>query len=95
VYEKGSYLRTYVNGQLDREQQTPELAAISRGPLVIGRESFAPTTAKTYWWRGALHDVCVFTYALNAGEVKALYSGTAPTAVAPASAALPALVSQR
>ena len=81
VYEKGRYIRTYVNGQLDRDLETPEIAAISRGPLVIGRESLGPTNLKTYWWLGALRDVCVFTYALNADEVSALYSATTPTAL--------------
>lgn len=80
VYEKGRCLRTYVNGQLDREFETPEIAAISKGPLVIGRESFA-NSSRTYWWLGALRDVCVITYALSPDEVKALYSGTTPTAL--------------
>ncbi len=84
VYEKGRYIRTYVNGRLDRDLKTAEIAAISKGPLVIGRESFAPISSKTYWWLGALRDVCVFTYALNADEVKALSSGATPAALAAA-----------
>ena len=41
VYDKGKAIRTYVNGKLDRELATTEVAGISTGALMLGRESYS------------------------------------------------------
>ena len=41
VYSKGQFIRTYVNGNLDRELTTTEVLGASNGTFKIGRESYS------------------------------------------------------
>jgi hypothetical protein len=71
VYEKGKALRTYVNGKLDRELATAEVAGISTGALMLGRE--APAGA--YWWNGLMDDVRIYNKALTSEEIQKVMQG--------------------
>ncbi len=68
VYNKGQYIRTYVNGKLDRELGTSEVAGISTGTFKLGRESYT----SAYWWLGALDDVRVYNRVLDVDEIAQL-----------------------
>ncbi len=65
VYNKGQHIRTYVNGKLDRELGTSEVAGISTGTFKLGRESYS----SAYWWLGALDDVRVYNRVLSKEEI--------------------------
>jgi len=71
VYDKGTTIRTYVNGVLDREMATAEVAGVSAGPLILGRESYA----NAYWWFGSMDDVRVYNEALTAEEIQTAMRG--------------------
>jgi hypothetical protein len=71
VYDKGSAIRTYVNGVLDRAMATTDVAGIAAGPLVLGRESYS----NACWWSGLIDDVRVYNKALTADEVQAVMRG--------------------
>ncbi|MCL5281807.1 MAG: hypothetical protein M1376_18065, partial [Planctomycetes bacterium] len=71
VYEKGKAIRTYVNGKLDRELATAEVAGLSTGALMLGRE--APAGA--YWWNGLMDDVRVYNKALTSEEIQKVMQG--------------------
>jgi hypothetical protein len=64
----GQYIRTFVNGQLDRELITKEAMGLSAGTFEIGHEPFAPL----YWWNGLMDDIRVYNRALSATEVAGL-----------------------
>jgi hypothetical protein len=87
-----THLRTYKDGVLitDNAQLSgspdPEPATLKFGKHAQDEAFFT----------GTVDEVCVFAYALNGEEVKALYSGKEPTAIAASSASSqPVLVSQR
>ncbi|MGE5297107.1 MAG: LamG-like jellyroll fold domain-containing protein [Solirubrobacterales bacterium] len=67
----------YVDGVLDRVSRTPGRMTPDDEPVLIGENSAGP--ARGRFWNGWIDDVRVFRYALDANEVKALYSGTEPT----------------
>jgi len=71
VYDKGTAIRTYVNGVLDREMATTEVAGLAAGPLMLGRESYS----NAYWWSGLMDDVRVYNKALTADEIQAAMRG--------------------
>ncbi len=66
VYAKGQFIRTYVFGNLDREQVTTTVLGTSTGSFKLGRETFG--TGGT-WWLGALDDVRVYNKALSQEEL--------------------------
>ena len=66
VYERGRCVRTYVNGKLDRELETFDIACISLGPLLLGRELCCGAN----WWLGLLDDVRLYGKALKADEIE-------------------------
>jgi len=68
VYSEGQYIRTYVNGVLDRELATAELLGTSTGTFKLGREPFSDA----YYWLGLMHDVRVYNRALTQEEILAL-----------------------
>jgi hypothetical protein len=71
VYDKGDYLRTYVNGKLDRDIETSAVAGISTGPLLIGRESYSVINL----WLGLLDDVRVYNRVLAEDEIGRIMQG--------------------
>jgi len=64
VYSEGNYIRTYVNGVLDRELVTTEILGTSTGAFMLGRE---PTGAN--YFNGQMDDVRIYNRALTAPEV--------------------------
>jgi hypothetical protein len=78
TYCKGGYIRTYLNGKLDRELATPSILAPSTGTLKIGREPFS----ELYWFKGLMDDLQIYNYPLSEAEVAELYSGEGPPMVA-------------
>ena len=79
VYDKGKALRTYVNGKLDRELATTEVAGISTGALMLGRESYS----SAYYWLGLMDDVRVYNKALTEPEIQKVMQGDPLLAWAP------------
>jgi hypothetical protein len=71
VYEKGKGLRTYLDGRLDRTLTTAEVAGLSTGPLMIGREAHTASN----WWAGLLDDVRVYAKALEENEIRKIMQG--------------------
>ena len=78
----GQTLKAYKDGVL-----------ISENPHASGRPAHESATLKLGknavdegYFAGTIDDVCIFTYALNADEVRALYSGKEPTAIVAGSA---------
>jgi len=65
VYSQGQYIRTYLNGELDRELLTTEVLGSSTGTLKLGCE---PATGGLFWM-GTLDDVRVYSRALDAEEI--------------------------
>jgi len=61
------YIRTYVNGELDRELLTTEALGASPGPLMIGCEPF---NTGSYNFNGVMDEVCVYDKALSAAEAR-------------------------
>lgn len=88
----GRSLKAYTDGVL-----------VTENSRASGRPAHEPATLKIGrhavdegYFAGTVDNVCIFTYALSADEVKALYSGKEPTAIAAGSApSVPGLVSQR
>jgi hypothetical protein len=66
--DQGNYIRTYVNGKLDRELVTTALLKLSAGPLRLGREPFSQGS----FFSGKLDDVRVYNYALSPAEIMSL-----------------------
>jgi len=71
VYSPGEYIRTYINGELDRELVTTELLGSSTGTFKLGREPFS----SLYFWLGAMDDVRVYSAALTADQVAEVMRG--------------------
>ncbi|MBN2139359.1 MAG: hypothetical protein JW720_16265 [Sedimentisphaerales bacterium] len=65
VYESGDSIRTYVDGNPDRQMPVSAALAASSGKLIIGREPFM----SDYFFGGDLDDVRIFKYALSHGEL--------------------------
>ena len=76
VYNKGKSIRTYINGKLDRELVTTEVAGISNGAFMLGRESYS----NAYWWLGLMDDVRVYNKALTDEEIQKVMQGDPATA---------------
>jgi len=66
VYSEGGYLRTYVNGVLDRELITTAVLGTSTGTLKIGCE---PYTTTANFFNGIIDDLRIYNKALSAGEI--------------------------
>ncbi len=66
--DQGNYIRTYVNGKLDRELVTTAVLGLSAGPLRLGRE---PQSIGSFF-SGKLDDVRVYNYALSPAEIMSL-----------------------
>jgi hypothetical protein len=68
----------YVDGVLDNTKRVSGKIPTDDEPVCIGENSMYGGRL----WDGWIDEVCIFTYALNADEIKALSSGTAPNALA-------------
>jgi len=66
--DQGNYIRTYINGKLDRELVTTALLGLSAGPLRLGREP----SGQSSFFSGKLDDVRVYNYALSPAEIMSL-----------------------
>lgn len=69
VYFQGNYIRTYVNGDLDRPMSTASVLGSTSGDLILGRESFDTL----YFFDGLLDDVRIYDRAMSGAEIGALY----------------------
>ena len=69
------YIRTYVNGVLDRELITTEVLGASPGTLYIGCE---PYNTGSNNFNGVMDEVRIYDYALSLGEVGWLAGRTLP-----------------
>jgi len=65
VYSEGDYIRTYVDGILDREMATTAVLGSSTGNLTIGREAFSESN----YFNGMIDDVHVYSDALTQGQI--------------------------
>jgi hypothetical protein len=75
----GESLKAYRDGVLISDNADPSGDADSEtATLKFGRHA----TAEDAFFAGAIDEVCVFAYALDANDVKALSSGTEPSAIA-------------
>ncbi len=74
TYCQGGSIKTYVNGKLDRELETPNILAPSAGTLKIGREPFDDN----YLFNGLMDDLSIYNYALSDADVADIYSGKTP-----------------
>ncbi len=63
------YIRTYINGELDRELETTDALGASPGPLMIGCEPFS---TGQYNFNGFMDDIRVYNEALSEAEVRYL-----------------------
>ncbi len=66
------YIRTYVNGNLDRQLFTTEELGASRGALMIGCEPFS---TGQYNFNGVMDDVRLYSKALTQDEIKETMRG--------------------
>jgi hypothetical protein len=83
VYSQADgYIRTYVNGVLDREMTTTAVLGASPGPFRIGCEPF---TTGSYNFNGTMDDVRVYSTALTEDEIADAMAGAGgyPYAVTP------------
>jgi hypothetical protein len=73
VYSEGNYIRTYVNGVLDRALTTTAVLGTSTGTLKIGCE---PYTTTANFFNGIIDDLRIYNKALSAGEIAYLADET-------------------
>ena len=66
IYSQGNYIRTYVNGVLDREMITTAILGTSTGSLKIGCEPFTPTSGL---FNGLVDEVQIYKTALSPSQV--------------------------
>jgi beta-lactamase regulating signal transducer with metallopeptidase domain len=69
----------YVDGVLDQAATVRGRMRIDDAPVYLGENSDPKFRGRH--WNGWIDELCVFTYPLSVDEVKALYSGTTPTAL--------------
>ena len=73
IYSQDNYIRTYVNGNLDRELSTVGVLAPTTGTIKIGREPFMDA----YFFNGLIDELSIYNYALSDADIAAVYSGKA------------------
>ena len=78
VYSQGNYIRTYVNGILDRELATTAVLGSSTGTLKIGCEPF---TTSGSLFSGLIDEVQVYKTVLSAGQVAWVAGYTSPLSI--------------
>jgi len=70
--QQDGYIRTYVNGVLDRELATTAVMGVSPGPMRIGCE---PYNTGANQFNGTMDDIRVYSTALTVGEILAAMVG--------------------
>lgn len=66
TYSKsGHFIRTYVDGNLDRELSTTAVLAPTTGTLKFGRES----SSSLYFWNGIIDEVSIWNTSLDASQI--------------------------
>ncbi len=70
--QQGGYIRTYLNGVLDRELATTAVLGVSPGPMRIGCE---PYNTGANQFNGTMDDIRVYSTALTEGEILAAMVG--------------------
>ncbi len=70
--EQDGYIRTYINGVLDRELTTASVMGISPGPMRLGCEPF---TTGSYHFNGVMDDVRVYNHAVTEAEMPLIMLG--------------------
>jgi len=73
------YIRTYINGVLDRELATTEELGVSPGPMRIGCEPF---NTGGYNFNGIMDDVRVYNHAVTEDELPLIMLGGKPAELA-------------
>ncbi len=73
VYSQGNYIRTYVNGVLDRALTTTAVLGTSTGTLKIGCE---PYTTTANFFNGIMDDLRIYNKALSDAEIAYLADET-------------------
>jgi hypothetical protein len=72
VYSQSAgYIRTYVNGALDREVATTAVLGASTGPLRIGCEPYSTGQCN---FNGIMDDIRIYSRALSEAEILSLYA---------------------
>jgi hypothetical protein len=74
LYSEGNYIRTYVNGDLDRELATTEVLGTSSDTFKIGREPFSDS----YYFNGLIDELRLYNAALSGAEIAWLAGRTEP-----------------
>ncbi|MBN2315586.1 MAG: LamG domain-containing protein [Sedimentisphaerales bacterium] len=70
--QEGGYIRTFVNGALDREMATTSVLGVSPGHLYIGCE---PYNTSSYHFNGVMDDLRLYNAALEDTEILAVMEG--------------------
>jgi hypothetical protein len=73
--QQDGYIRTYVNGMLDRELSTTEVLGVSPGTLYIGCEPYNTANGN---FNGVLDDVRIYNRALSPAEIAGAAGLTLP-----------------
>lgn len=75
------YIRTYVNGVLDRELRTNQLLGASQGSFKIGCE---PSITGLCNFNGVIDDLRIYNHAIDETEIMQLYNNNGKSSVTPA-----------
>ena len=75
----GDTVSLYVDGVVDQTLSSSGRMRVDDVPVCIGL--LGEPGLRGRYWNGWIDEVCIFSYALNAEEVKALYSGKEPTSL--------------
>ncbi len=70
--QRDGYIRTYINGVLDREISTTDALGASPGSFKIGCEPF---TTGSYNFNGVMDDIRIYSHALTEGEILGAMEG--------------------
>ena len=77
VFESGSSMKLYINGQLVNQVSTNELGYTNHDvSLLIGAQE--SDGIKTWFWDGKLDDMFIYDKALTSTEITSIFNGSAP-----------------
>ena len=74
----GESVCVYVDGELGNSKPIRGNIATNTSPVVIGDNPGWSESGYDWSWNGLIDDVCIYSYALTADEVKDLYEGREP-----------------
>ncbi len=72
--QKGNYIRTYVDGNFDRELVTTQVLGASQGPFMIGCEPFEPGF-HDHHFNGVMDDVRIYNRTLTEAGIQVIMQG--------------------